>query len=151
MSTSDETVTPSDDEIDQHVETFWRQSVFKAKINHMPSYFGPTPLEVVRPPAWSWGENDAEADAFVTDLVAGRTTGFAVPAGAYADEEPAPEVGEMGIVLDSGMQPRALVVTTEVLSVSSGELDRDATVVDGGEVPPGTPMLLQRIRLLHHA
>ena len=74
VSSSGETVTPSDDEIDQHVETFWRHAVFKAKINHLPTYFGPTPLEVVRPPAWSWGENDEEADAFVADLIAGRTT-----------------------------------------------------------------------------
>jgi uncharacterized protein YhfF len=151
VSTSDETVTPSDDEIDQHVEAFWRQAVYKAGINHMPSYFGPTPLEVVRPPAWSWGETDADADAFVEALVAGRTTGFAVPADAFAEEEPAPEVGEMGIVLDGGMQPQALVVTTEVVSVTWGELDLESTVVDGGEVPPGTPMLLQRIRLLHTA
>lgn len=151
MSSSDETVTPTDDEIDQHVETFWRHAVFKAKINHLPTYFGPTPLEVVRPPAWSWGENDDDADAFVADLIAGRTTGFAVTAAAYADDEPAPEIGEMGIVLDSGMEPRALVVTTEVLTVTSAELDRDSTVVEGGDVPPGTPMLLQRIRLLHHA
>ena len=59
MSTFDETVTPSDDEIDQHVEAFWRESVFKARINHMPTYFGPTPLEVVRPPAWSCGPSCA--------------------------------------------------------------------------------------------
>lgn len=151
MSTSGETVTPSDDEIDQHVEAFWRHAVFKARINHLPTYFGPTPLEVVRPPAWSWGESDEDADAFVDALVAGRTTGFAVPADAYAEEEPAPEIGEMGIVLDSGMQPRALVVTVEVLTVTSGELDRASTVVEGGDLPPEKAMLLQRIRLLHHA
>lgn len=151
VSQRDDTVTPSDDDIDQQVESFWRQAVFKARINHMPSYFGPTPLEVVRPPAWSWGENDEDADAFVDDLVAGRTTGFAVPADAYAEDEPTPEVGEMGIVLDSGMQPRALVVTAEVLTVTSGEVDRDSTVVVGGDLPPETTMLLQRIRLLHHS
>ena len=149
MSTSDETVTPSDDEIDQHVEAFWRESVFKAKLNNMPSYFGPTPLEVVRPPAWSWGETDQDADAFVDALVAGRTTGFAVPAAAYGDDDPAPEIGEMGIVLDGGMHPRALVVTTEVLTVPSGELDRESTVVEDGVESPDTPMLLQRMRLLY--
>jgi len=149
VSTFDETVTPSDDEIDQHVEAFWRESVFKARINHMPTYFGPTPLEVVRPPAWSWGETDQDADAFVDSLVAGRTTGFAVPADAYGEEEPAPEIGEMGIVLDSRMEPRALVVTTEVLTLSSGELDRESTVVEGGDLSPDTVMLLQRMRLLY--
>lgn len=151
MSSSGETFTPSDEEIDRHVEAFWRRSVYKAGINNMPSYFGPTPLEVVRPPAWSWGENDQDADAFVDSLMAGRTTGFAVPAHAYADDEPAPEIGEMGIVLDSGMQPRALVVTTEVLTVASGELDRESTVVEGRDVLPETAMLLQRIRLLYSA
>jgi len=151
VSSSGETVTPSDDEIDQHVEAFWRRAVFKARINNLPSYFGPTPLEVVRPPAWSWGETDEDADAFVDALVAGRTTGFAVAADAYAEDEPAPEIGEMGIVLDSGMQPRALVVTTEVVTVTSGELDREATVVEGGDVTPETAMLLQRIRLLYSA
>ena len=151
MSTSGENVTPSDDEIDQHVEAFWRRAVFKARINNLPSYFGPTPLEVVRPPAWSWGENDQDADAFVDALIAGRTTGFAVPADAYAEDEPDPEIGEMGIVLDSGMQPRALVVTTEVQTVASGDLDHASTVVDGGDVPPETAMLLQRIRLLYSA
>ena len=49
------------------------------------------------------------------------------------------------------MQPRALVVTVEVLAVTSGELDRASTVVEGGDLPPEKAMLLQRIRLLHHA
>ena len=149
MSTPEETVTPSDDEIDQHVEAFWRESVFKARINNMPSYFGPTPLEVVRPPAWSWGETDQDADAFVDALVAGRTTGFAVPADAYGEEDPAPEIGEMGIVLDGRMHPRALVVTTEVLTVPSGELDRESTVVEEADASPDALMVLQRMRLLY--
>ncbi len=149
MSPADETVTPTDDEIDLHVETFWRQAVFKARINNMPSYFGPTPLESVRPPAWSWGENDAEADAFVEDIVSGRTTGFAVPADEFSDEEPPPEIGEMGIVLDSGIQPRALILTTEIVTLAASDLDAASTVVAGGDHPPETTMLLQRLRVLY--
>lgn len=149
MNPSDETVTPTDDEIELHVEAFWRQAVFKARINNMPSYFGPTPLESVRPPAWSWGEDDAEADAFVEDIVSGTTTGLAVPAAEFSDEEPPPEIGEMGIVLDGGTQPRALILTTEVVTLAVGDLDLASTVVAGGDQPPETSMVLQRLRVLY--
>lgn len=152
MSPTDETVTPNDDDIDRYVEAFWRQAVFKAHINHMPTYFGPTPLESVRPPAWSWGETAAEADAFVEAVVSGRTTALAVPEKEYAgSEEPWPEVGEMGIVLDGAETPRALIVVTDVALLPLADVDPAATLVNGGGLPAESPIVVQQIRVLYSA
>ena len=38
---------------------------FHAKLNVAPTYFGPTTLEVVPPPAWSFGANEEQADALL--------------------------------------------------------------------------------------
>ena len=53
---------------DDEIATFWELARFHAKLNVAPAYFGPTTLEVVRPPAWSFGETPEEADEFVAGL-----------------------------------------------------------------------------------
>lgn len=136
------------DELHEEIEAFWRESVFRARLNQMPSYFGPTPLEVLRPPAWQWGETAEEADRFVDGVIAGSVTGFAVPAHEYA-EEPPPEVGEMGIVLDGTQTPRALLVVVEVTTVPRAGLD--ATILVDGQVESEVDdVVLQRVKVLHH-
>ena len=139
-------------DVDEALETFWRRAVFRAKLNHVPSYFGPTPLEVVRPPAWSFGTTDEEAARFVEDLLSGRTTAIAGSLRDYrADDGQVPEVGELGIVVDGRGTPTALVVVDEVLTVPYAEVDPATTVVEGSGFAPDTAMVVQRMKVLHVA
>lgn len=139
-------------DVDEGLERFWRRAVFRAKINHVPSYFGPTPLEVVRPPAWSFGTTDDEAARFVRDLLDGRTTAIAGSLRDYsADGGLLPETGELGIVVDGHGTPAALVVVSEVLTVPHAEVDATTTVVEGSGFAADTAMVVQRLKVLYAA
>lgn len=138
-----------DVDVDDTLEAFWREAVFRARLNHMPSYFGPTPLEVVRPPAWSWGTTPEEADDFVRRVVSGSVSSLAGSLREYAaDGEPLPEPGELGIVMDGAGRPRLLVVVSEVHTGPHDSLGDDV-VVEGEGFVADTEMLVQRLRLLH--
>jgi uncharacterized protein YhfF len=118
----------------------------------VPSYFGPTPLEVVRPPAWAFGTTAEEADGFLRDVASGRTTAIAGSLRDYrADDGVVPETGEMGIVVDGRGTPAALVVVTEALTVPYAEVDAATTVVEGSGFAPDTAMVVQRLRVLYSA
>lgn len=137
-------------DVDEALESFWRRAVFRAGLNHVPSYFGPTPLEVVRPPAWSFGTTPEEADGFLHSVLDGSTTAIAGSLREYgADEGVVPEAGELGIVVDGSGKPAALVVVTEVLTVPWAEVDPAGTVVEGSGFAPDTAMVLQRLRVLY--
>ncbi|WP_101524541.1 hypothetical protein [Nocardioides houyundeii] len=106
---------PPHQESSTEVDDFWNLAKFHAKLNHMPGYFGPTALESVRPPVWSFGETTEEADRTLDALLDGSRTSTSTPQADYvAAQEPLPEVGALGIVLDGRGQPRALVATTAV-------------------------------------
>lgn len=136
-------------EVDDSLESFWREAVFRARLNNVPSYFGVTPLEVIRPPAWAFGTTAAEADAFVRDAAAGEVTALAGSLREYAaDGEPLPESGELGIVVDGSGRPRLLVAVTEVLRLPFADVEPDA-VVEGSGFATDTEMLVQRLRVLY--
>lgn len=139
-------------DVDEAIETFWRRAVFRARLNHVPSYFGPTPLEVVRPPAWAFGTTEEEAAGFVRDLLGGRTTAIAGSLRDYrADGGEVPQRGELGIVVDGRGEPRALVAVSEVLTVPYAEVDAASTVVEGSGFAPDTAMVVQRLEVLYAA
>jgi len=139
-------------EVDEAIERFWRRAVFRAKLNHVPSYFGPTPLEVVRPPAWAFGTTAEEADGFLRDVLDGRTTAIAGSLRDYrADDGIVPETGELGIVVDGRGAPAALVVVSEVLTMPYAEVDPAGTVVEGSGFAPDTAMVVQRLTVLYAA
>jgi len=139
-------------EVDEALEAFWRRAVFRARLNHVPSYFGPTPLEVVRPPAWAFGTTPEEAAGFLRDLLAGRTTAIAGSLRDYrADDGQVPETGELGIVVDGDGTPTALVVVAEVMTVPYAEVDPAGTVVEGSGFAPDTAMVVQRLEVLYAA
>ena len=103
----------------EELRTFWELARYHAKLNAAPTYFGPTTLESVPPPAWAYGDSAEESDAFVARVLAdeeGRTT---APVEDYAGELPEP--GTLSILCDGSGRPRALV-------------EVDAVVVDGAEV-----------------
>ncbi|WP_210437600.1 ASCH domain-containing protein [Nocardioides xinjiangensis] len=103
----------SDIEFDhEELRVFWDLARYHAKLNAAPTYFGPTTLESVPPPAWAYGESAEESDAFVAEVLAddrGRTSAAAAD---YADG--LPEVGVLSILCDGAGVPRALVEVTAV-------------------------------------
>ena len=114
------------------VESFWDLARFHAKLNTAPSYFGPTTLEVVPPPAWSFGASPEEADALLALVLDGTKTATASAHADYeAKGEPLPEPGTLGIVLDGAGHPRALVETTDVRVVAFDEVDAEHAHLEG--------------------
>jgi uncharacterized protein YhfF len=107
------TVEPSTIDFDhEELRVFWDLARFHAKLNAAPTYFGPTTLESVPPPAWAYGESAEESDAFVARVLAEERGEMAASAADYGDE--LPEVGVLSILCDGSGVPRALVEVTDV-------------------------------------
>jgi hypothetical protein len=106
------TVEPSTIDFDhEELRVFWDLARFHAKLNAAPTYFGPTTLESVPPPAWAYGESAEESDAFVARVLAEERGEMAASAADYGDE--LPEVGVLSILFDGSGVPRALVEVTD--------------------------------------
>ncbi len=114
------------------VEAFWELARFHAKLNSAPTYFGPTTLEVVPPPAWAFGGSAEEADELLRLVLDGTKTATASALLDYEAEGGAlPEVGSLSILLDGRGHPRALVSTTEVEVVPFDEVDEEHARLEG--------------------
>lgn len=110
----------------EELRVFWELARYHAKLNAAPTYFGPTTLESVPPPAWAYGESVEESDAFVGEVLAegeGRTT---APGEDYEGEYP--ETGVLSILCDGSGVPRALVEVTDV-TVSGDDVVESFKVV----------------------
>jgi uncharacterized protein YhfF len=120
-------VDPSETDFDhEELRVFWDLARYHAKLNAAPTYFGPTTLESVPPPAWAYGDSAEESDAFVTRVLAddeGRTT---APSADYAGD--LPETGTLSILCDGSGVPRALVEVSDV-TVSGDEVVESFRVV----------------------
>ena len=107
------TVELSDIEFDhEELRVFWDLARFHAKLNAAPTYFGPTTLESVPPPAWAYGATPGESDAFVTQVLADGKGETTATAEEYAGELPV--VGVLSILCDGAGVPRALVEVSGV-------------------------------------
>ena len=114
------------------VGAFWELARFHAKLNAAPSYFGPTVLEAVPPPAWSFGATPEQADGLVALVLDGTKTATASALWDYeAVGEPLPEVGGLGIIVDGRGHPRALISTTTVEVVPFDEVDEEHALREG--------------------
>lgn len=108
------------------VEAFWELARFHAKLNTAPAYFGPTALETVPPPAWSFGAEPAEADELLNLVLSGTKTATSGALWDYqADDDPLPERGNLSILLDGSGHPRALIETTDVRVARFDEVDEE--------------------------
>jgi len=110
----------------EELRVFWDLARFHAKLNAAPTYFGPTTLESVPPPAWAYGDSAAESDAYVETVLAdekGRTTAAVAD---YAGD--LPQTGVLSILCDGSGRPRALVEVSDV-SVTGYELTESFRVV----------------------
>jgi len=120
-------VETNDVEFDhEELRVFWDLARFHAKLNAAPTYFGPTTLESVPPPAWAYGDSAEESDAYVEAVLADERGSTTAPAGAYADD--LPQRGVLSILCDGSGRPRALVEVSDV-SVTDGEVTESFRVV----------------------
>lgn len=104
---------------DDEIGNFWELARFHAKLNVAPSYFGPTTLEVVRPPAWSFGETPADADEFVAQIAGDERISTSTPASAYdeaghEEDTALPVPGALSILCNGAGHPVALLETDQV-------------------------------------
>lgn len=110
----------------EELRVFWELARFHAKLNAAPTYFGPTTLESVPPPAWAYGDSPAESDAFVARVLADQRGSTTAPAGDYAGE--LPQTGVLSILCDGSGVPRALVEVTDV-AVTGDDVTEEFKVV----------------------
>lgn len=96
----------------EELRVFWELARYHAKLNAAPTYFGPTTLESVPPPAWAFGEPAGESDSFVAQVLADEQGATTATAQEYAGQLPV--VGVLSILCDGSGVPRALVEVTEV-------------------------------------
>jgi uncharacterized protein YhfF len=113
------------------VDAFWQLARFHAKLNTAPSYFGPTPLEVVPPPAWSFGDSPEDDRVLALVLEGTKTATTSSLADYEAEGEALPEPGTLSILVDSSGHPRALLVTTEVRVARFEEVDEEHARLEG--------------------
>ena len=127
MSDADVTVSEPDH---PEVRAFWDVARVHAKLNAASSYFGPTPLESVPPPAWSYGDSPAEAGEFVSAALEAEGGSTTAPLADY--DGTLPEEGVLSILCDGEGRPRALVETTTV-DVDGDEVREQFRVVYQGD------------------
>lgn len=110
----------------EELRVFWELARFHAKLNAAPTYFGPTTLESVPPPAWAYGDSAEESDAFVAQVLADEKGSTTATEADYAGE--LPQSGVLSILCDGSGVPRALVEVTDV-AVAGGEVVESFKVV----------------------
>lgn len=103
---------PETDPLEEAVRAFWDVARFHARLNVAPSYFGPTTLEVVPPPTWSFGDQ-ADGERMLVEVLSGDRTSLEGTAEEYAGELPVP--GSLSILTDSAGLPVALLEVTDVV------------------------------------
>ncbi|MDT0187948.1 hypothetical protein Q9S36_47955 [Microbacterium sp. ARD31] len=96
----------------EELRVFWDLARFHAKLNAAPTYFGPTTLESVPPPAWAYGDSAEESDGFVAEVLAGEGGQTTAASSDYAGQLPEP--GVLSILCDGVGRPRALVEVMDV-------------------------------------
>lgn len=107
-------VDPSETDFDhEELRVFWELGRYHAKFNAAPTYFGPTALESVPPPAWAYGDSPGESDTFVAEVLAEEKGSTTAPAEDYAGD--LPQLGTMSILCDGSGVPRALVEVSDVM------------------------------------
>jgi uncharacterized protein YhfF len=120
-------VETNDVEFDhEELRVFWDLARFHAKLNAAPTYFGPTTLESVPPPAWAYGDSPEESDGYVEGVLVDEGGSTTAPADDYAGDLPQP--GVLSILCDGSGRPRALVEVSDV-SVTDDQVTESFRVV----------------------
>jgi hypothetical protein len=96
----------------EELRVFWNLARFHAKLNAAPTYFGPTTLESVPPPAWAYGDSAEESDAYVENVLAEERGSTTASVADYAGD--LPQAGVLSILCDGSGRPRALIEVSDV-------------------------------------
>lgn len=160
---------------EEQVEAFWQDAKVRVAFTDLRAYMAPNVLEMLRPPAWSFGSTPEQSDELLALVLDGRKSATASALRDYeAEGEDPPAVGTMSIVTDGSGSPRALVCTTEVHVVPFDQVDADHAHAEGEgdlslegwrdehrrffrdsagglEVDPDMPVVLERFKVLYTA
>src|SRR3954452_2390525 len=117
MAAAEEYATPPDH---PEIMVFWDAVRNHAGLNDMAAYMGPSSLESIPPPAWSYGQSSEEADEFVNRVIGAGATQIVTPMEAYtATDEDLPVAGTLSILCDGTGRPRVLLVDSVVEEVEA--------------------------------
>jgi len=114
------------------LQAFWRNARRHAHLESVPGYFGQGPLELVVPPAWSFGADSEQADDLLALVLDGTKTATAGALWDYESEgEQLPRVGDLSIILDGQGLPRALIRATSVEVMPFDEVTPEHAAAEG--------------------
>ncbi|MBZ2195794.1 hypothetical protein [Occultella gossypii] len=139
-----------DTEQDDAIDRFWRVARLKGKVTRLELFVGQAPRDTIPPPAWSFSDDRATADEFVAEVLAGTRTSIVVTVADLGDE-PAPDIGDLSILLDGGAEPRVLIRTTAVARQAvGGSVGEEAGLTPGGDpLPNGTEVLVEHFEAVY--
>ncbi|WP_154794954.1 hypothetical protein [Occultella kanbiaonis] len=141
-----------DTEQDDAIDRFWRVARLKGKVTRLELFVGQAPRDTIPPPAWSFSDDRSTADEFVAEVLAGTRTSIVVTVADLGDE-PAPDIGDLSILLDGGGEPRVLIRTTAVVRQAVGDgggVGAEAGLTPGGDpLPNGTEVLAERFEAVY--
>ncbi|MBS41946.1 MAG: ASCH domain-containing protein [Nocardioides sp.] len=151
---TDDGLVGHDDGVDEAVASFWTVARVHARLGStVPSYFGPSTLEVVPPPTWALGDTPEAADEAAAAVLDDSLSATVTPRAAYDEAgEPLPEPGALGILVDGAGRPVALLATSSVEVLPLGEVVLDG--LRGSDLPDGDDadeVVLERFTVLHRA
>ena len=156
---------------ESEVENYWIRARSMARLTALPGYLPQNTIEMVPPPAWSFGGTPEEADSLLALILDGHKSAMTSALRDY-DDEGLPEVGALGVLLDGAGHPRALIETTEVTVVAFDQVSAEHALAEGegdgslaswrerqeslfraegGEFSSDLPVVLERFRVLHRA
>lgn len=98
-----------------------------AAVAAVPELRADTPFQV-----WSFGDTAEICDHVLAETIAGRNRATASLRWSYdAEGAPLPKAGDVGLILDSGGRPGAVVVTRSVEIVAFDAVDEDFARAEG--------------------
>lgn len=111
---------------------FWEVARVRAGIDRIGVVVGASALGAVAPPAWSFGDSPALADALLDLVLSGQKRATATALWEFElGEEPRPSAGDLSIVLDGAGRPRALIRTTAVRVERFCDVDAEFAAAEG--------------------
>lgn len=117
---------------DDRISAFWQSARAHVGFGKLETVLGGSPLDVVPPPSFAFGDNPETADALLELVLTGQKTATSTAMVEFErNGETGPRVGDLSIVLDGAGEPRALIRTTAADVVAFGEVDEDYAAAEG--------------------
>jgi uncharacterized protein YhfF len=114
------------------IQRYWELVRGRAGLGRASVVTGPGWATSVPPQAWAFGDSPELADELLELVLIGTKTATAAAVWEYeAEGEPLPVPGTLSIVLDGAGVPRALLRTTEVVTVPFAEVTAEQAYLEG--------------------